>query len=328
MLDLTLLAPPLESDGPPGLDTFDERFQSIVGMVQAGRFQEAAEATAAVLRERRYDIRLIGYFLYGVFLEQGTAAIAPIFETLGSLLTDSWEQIGPERKKERHAQNGLLWFLTRLHAQLQHEQDRDTEQWRRWVEQTSVEQAEAIGERIEALRRVLGETIEAPKVLELLPKLGTWARGFHRLVYDEAERREAAAAEPEPEPEPEVAPAASSGDAAPAAAAAGAAVVPGASGPQVAGSVLLQELIAKLAAFERLVDAGAFERAAVVAADVNERIESFDPRRYFPALFATYYRKLSEHVDELEPHLEDRDTLRWQAMDQHYRVDLDAFAEL
>ena len=97
--------------------------------------------------------------------------------------------------------------------------------------------------------------------------------------------------------------------------------------PVVEGSRHLQELIDKIDAFEVLVESESFEKAAVIAADVNELIEQFDPRRYLPKLFGLYYNKLSAAIEELEPHLDDRDSLKWQSMDQHYRVDLASFLE-
>ncbi|GIW70591.1 MAG: hypothetical protein KatS3mg102_0133 [Planctomycetota bacterium] len=334
MPDITLLMKPLAAQGEPGLDTLDERFQTIVGLVQNAEFAPAAERTEAVVREGIYDVRLLGYFLYGVFLERGVAALGEILDCLVRTLTENWNAFGPARKKERHADNALLWFMNRLYSQLEHEQQRSSETYQGWIQQLQSEQLEALQDKVEALRKTILQVLPESKVLELLPKLRTWLTQFHKIVY--AEQQEAAAEQAAAEQVAAETEAPAAGRAGPgpapglAAAAASAAPARGDGGaplPMVQGSHLLQELLRKLEAFERLVAKEAYERAAVVAADINELVEHFDPRRYLPGLFASYYRLLSERIREIEPHLENRDSLAWQSMSQHYQVDLESFVE-
>src|SRR5437016_11056314 len=109
MLDLATLQKTLTTPGTPGLDTLDQRFQDIAALAEAGDYGQCAERTAALFQEDIYDIRLLGYFLYGVFAERGVPALVEIMTTLSALLGESWPAIGPVKKKEAHTQSGLLW---------------------------------------------------------------------------------------------------------------------------------------------------------------------------------------------------------------------------
>lgn len=323
-LDLAKLKTKLEppADGELGMSTIDPRFQDIVGQVQNGQFGEAAAAIQGVIGGGVYDIRLFGYYFYGVFLEKGLASLSEIVECLSGVLRDSWDAVGPLKKKERHAGNALLWFFTRVLKKLQYEQDKNTPHWTVWTQRVSSEDAEKAIELVEGFRRIMGPVLEAPKVLVLLPKIASWLREFQKLVY-----------QPEPEPvvEAEVPAGEESVAAAPtqgAAAAAPAVAAAPAGTPVAQGSFLLHQLLEKLEAFDQVGEREEFEKAAVIAADVNQLLEEFDPRKYFPHLFAKYYARLAGIIGDMETHLDDEDSLRWKYLSQLYNVDLDAFVKL
>jgi hypothetical protein len=87
----------------------------------------------------------------------------------------------------------------------------------------------------------------------------------------------------------------------------------------------MQLLLRRLAAFEKLTARGDLERAAIVAEDVRGTLESFDPRVYFPRLFSPYARAFANHVNDLAPYWDNLGSPSWRALDQLYRLDLDAF---
>jgi hypothetical protein len=90
-------------------------------------------------------------------------------------------------------------------------------------------------------------------------------------------------------------------------------------------SPALAQLMLKLAAFDTLVARQDFQRASVVAADVLNVVEHFDPRVYLPALFSRFFAGLSTTAEQVEPLLQSTETLSFRALDQLYRVDLEAF---
>lgn len=95
--------------------------------------------------------------------------------------------------------------------------------------------------------------------------------------------------------------------------------------PALAQSPALSSLRDKLEGFEVLVGRGDFARAAIVAHDVQQLIESFDPVTYLPSLFAGYFRAMSRHIEQLRPHLERGDDSYQQVLSRFYRADLQGF---
>ena len=81
----------------------------------------------------------------------------------------------------------------------------------------------------------------------------------------------------------------------------------------------------KMAAFQKLVSAGEHQRAAIVAADLLQIMDHFDPRLYLPSLFRKFFRVLSLVGNDLTPHMTERTDLSYKALLQLYQVDLDYF---
>jgi hypothetical protein len=87
------------------------------------------------------------------------------------------------------------------------------------------------------------------------------------------------------------------------------------------------ELTQKLRAFEELIKKHEYRKAALVADDLQQIIEHFDPRSYFPEVFAGFSAHLSRNIHALAEHWDDRESVAWKALAQFYHVDLDGFVE-
>jgi hypothetical protein len=92
-------------------------------------------------------------------------------------------------------------------------------------------------------------------------------------------------------------------------------------------SSALASLRHKLHGFEVLVQRGELAKAAIVARDVQQIIERFDPVEFLPSLFAGYFRTMNRHLDELLPHLGEPDGTPWQVLSRLYQADLDGFLD-
>lgn len=342
-MDLNLLMQPLPVVDNPGLETTDPRLEEVGELVQRAQYLEAAGLAESVLAEGIYDIRMIGFFTYGVFLERGPGSLKEIFDCLAGVLRDSWSAVGPAAKREKHAQTSLRWFGNQLLKKLQYEENARSELWEQWVSGVT---SDEVGEAIEAadgLRRVAGMTLEdaAAPLIDSLAKLTQWLQAFQQVVYREPEPEAAAEAQPgmEPEPGPEPEPGAeaietSEEDETPsilrrASAMRGAS--PDLTSPEegslVEGSYHLRALMEKLEAFERLIAEEKYPRAALVADDINETITSFDPRLYFPKLFARYAYLKAANFQELYAFEDQKETAEWQALKEFYKVDMKGFVE-
>jgi hypothetical protein len=311
-MNIDLLNTTFEVSESPGLDTFDPRLGDITTLAQDGKYDEVAPQIEALFAEKIYDIRVIGYYCFLVFLEQGVGGLGPLLKGLAGVLTDNWAAVGPMSNRPKMTQNSLNWFYRLLLKKLQLEEQSKGDGWQRWTGSVTSEQ---VGEAIEAcdqLRRALVAGLEdqAGPVVENLSKVTDWLKAFERVVYREPE--------PEPDPEAEVTEAggAATGTAGEAGAFAG------------DGSYHLQLLQRKMKVFADLVEAGEYARAALVSDDINSILGSFEPLLYFPKLFADYARLLALHTKDLTEFEGARETREWQAMKALYLVDLEGFLKL
>ncbi|MHC1724565.1 MAG: type VI secretion system protein IglI family protein [Syntrophobacteraceae bacterium] len=329
-MDLNLLKEPLPVVENPGLETTDPRLEEVSSLVQRAQYIEAAELAQSVLAEGINDIRMIGFLSYGVFLERGIGSLKEILLCLAGVLRDSWSAVGPAVKREKHAQTSLRWFSNQLLKKLQYEENAKSELWERWVSEVT---SDEIGETLDAadeLKRISITVLEdaATPLIDGLAKLVQWLQALQQVVYRED------VPEAEPEPEQESMEASEEDAEIPHVQRGGedmrqvAADLPASEeGLVIEGSYYLRALMKKIAAFERLVAEEKYPRAALVAEDINESIASFDPRLYFPKLFARYAYLRAAHFQDLFAFDDQRETAEWQALKEFYRVDLEGFVE-
>jgi hypothetical protein len=320
-MNIDILNTTLEVTENPGLDIIDPRLMDITGLVENAEYMEAAVQAEEVLEEGVYDLRIAGYFLYGVFLEQGVGAMAAILGCLANLLTENWEALGPVKNREKHGQTSLNWLLRQLTKKLQYEEEKQSEVYQQWVDEVTSDQVEEALEASEEFERALRETLEdfAESLLESLPKVNDWLRSFHQVVYREPE--------PEPEVEEEFEP---GEEVEPTEAEPGHILAPPSPDDALLaeGSYHLGLLQRKMAAFERLIEKEEFPKAAIVADDINNIIANFDPRTYFPRMFSKYSMLLALKIGELTAFGEHKGSVEWQTMEDLYKVDLDSFVSL
>jgi len=307
--DPRLLVRFLEAPGP-AMDGADERLEKVNGLVSRGDYLGAARGAEALLREGLHDVRLAGPYLMGVFLDGGLQAMPVVFQSLSFILIRNWTFLGPRERKEASADAGLRWLLKMLNKHLEHHERLKDGTWQRWCasdHRAPLEQALALSEEIfSAFPRVMPRNdCEAP-----FRRLTQWMEGHLQSLPAVAaaveEEPEAAVEEPEAPPErprPAADPA----------------------GPSLPISPALAQLMRKLAAFDALLEQGDHQRAGVVAADVLQVLEHFDPRVYLPSLFSRFFAGLSAHAEQVEPMMQGTESLAFRALDHLYRVDLDAF---
>jgi hypothetical protein len=95
----------------------------------------------------------------------------------------------------------------------------------------------------------------------------------------------------------------------------------------IEGSPALLELVRRIQAFERLTQRGELLKAAVVAESVLGTLNAFDPRVFFPKLLLPFFSQLSEHAQEIEGAMAERDSLAFQSLKQLLQVDIDALVK-
>jgi hypothetical protein len=323
-LDLSVLKGALTPAENPGLDTLDPRFQDLAGLVEAGETAKAAEMVEGLIKENLLDIRIVGYYLFGAFNERGLAGFDEVLEVTKLLLGDNWPAFGPLKKKEMHAEKGLTWFFNRLEKKLSFEEEKKQDEWNNWLAAVNGDAVNALVARLEEVKTAaLAKMPAAAKLGDAIKKVADWLKTFEKLVHVDAPPPPPPEAEKPKEEAPKAEKAAKGAAAAAPAAMAGDVVI--SQRPMIEGSHHLQDLLDRLKAFESLCQKKDFDKASLAALELQNTIEHFDPRLYFPKLFASYYRLMSQHVEALAPMWESKESLPWKAKEQLFRVDLDAF---
>jgi hypothetical protein len=335
----------------------EARVDRITALMARSAYDEAAQASEALLAEGLQDVRLITPCLFGAFLEHGPRALPALFSALHRVLTRGWEQLGPRDKKPVVADSGLLWLFKSLHKHLEfHGRAQDAE-WRKWCEscgQSQVQEAlQRAGELLELLEQRLPKGGGATRLLQLTGWLTE-----NRELFSETPSRSARAqaeeppqaqavserreeeffpdpAEEEEEDEEEVSHEDEPGELESRAEADGKEEVRLAAGPPpqpqvpppsgLEPSPAFEQLLHKLAAFDQLVERQDFTRASMVATDVLHVIDHFDPLVYLPSLFSRFLSGLSTHAESLEPRMQGSRSLGERALERLYRTDLQAF---
>ncbi|MFY2561591.1 type VI secretion system protein IglI family protein [Corallococcus terminator] len=322
--DGTFLEQPLEGEPPrqaPG-DEPDPRVEAVTETVASGDYATAARGAETLLREGQRDTRLVGAYLFGAFQEQGLLAMPGLFRSLLLVLTTSRAAFGPEAKRDIFLESGLRWLLRSMNKHLAHNEKKQDATWKRWCE---ADNRAPIEEALKLSEPILTALPSLPKngCEEPMRNLSHWLRRHLEALPPPAPPALALA----PQPLPQAAPSrdnTSSEKPAPRAETAAPAA------PTVAGvpiSAPLALLLRKLEAFNTLVANGEMTKAGVIAADVLATVERFDPRVYLPSLFTRFYAGLSRNASGLEPFLHETDSLPMRALEQLYRVDLDAFLD-
>lgn len=352
-VDLSPLRAPLPPLQKPGLDASDDRLMTLDSLAEKDRWDAAAAVVGEMMAAGIYDIRPISYLLYAAFVEDGFRGLGDLLDVLDGLLGPGMESLGPERRREEHVNKRLGWLFERIASSLEyHEkhQGRDWTLWKATLSIAAVERALEAGARVAGRMESVLYTRAATSLAQVMARLRRHEQSLRAEAPAEAaggapaaagtagtagsgeaarERTSASGAGARSERETS---GAAAGSPASAARAEPAALRPADVPSRTLTRVELLaaqpflDLCRKLAAFEALVKKGQLEKAALVAEDVAAHVEAFDPRVHFPDLFAGYARLFAKHAVALQEHAEAKGPA-WNAMMQHYRVDLDGFVE-
>ena len=318
-MDIEILNKTIEPAENPGLETTDPRLGSIVTHVQNGDYRRAAVEAQSIFEEDIYDIRLVGFFLYGIFLDQGLQAVGGIFQAIARLFQENWEAIGPVNRRERHAQVGLNWLIKQLAKILEYEESKQADAWNKWVQDVSSEDIDQIMQAADDVQTALTLKLEdtARPLQEGLLRIKKWLTTFRQLVHREPETEASPMEETEANDRRQ-----SESDM-------------GAAGNhpsmvnlgdfESGGSYHLKVLLRKLRAFDKLIQEENYAMAALVSDDIDTIISNFDPKIYFPELFASYSFLRARNISEISSFTDQKQTVEWQAMQELYKVDLNRF---
>lgn len=311
----------LEIAKPKQNETFDIRFEEIVSLIEQERLNDATPLIEAILEEGCLDIRLIMYLFYSQFIEEGLLSLSQTFDHILLLLTDHQDKISPVEMQDKHAQNSLVWLFSSIGKKLRrserlYKEKRPDSLWLQTIETLSPEGLEELKEKAKQATHYFHSKWEGHPLHQHLLFLSKWLQEFKQIqpIPEIKKPHPLLCSEPGPPQE----------------------TLPSEESPQkqslsetletlLLHSPLMQTLHKKLQTFELFIEKQDHVKAALIADDIKQIIETFDPTAYFPKLFSNYFSLNAKHIETLSAEWESKDSLIWTSLKQLYHTDLDAF---
>ncbi|MFS8066239.1 MAG: type VI secretion system protein IglI family protein [Byssovorax sp.] len=307
----------------PGADVAESLLREIQDLSDRSEYLAAAKRAAGALRDGGTDIRVLASFLLGVFLEQGPESLPTLLRTLHLAISDRWLSVRPEIRKAKVTDSVLSGLFRAIVVQIDFHAKLEDATFRVWARAGAATVGQPGLKASADLWTAIDTVIEKARSTVQLSEVEVRIRALFNRV--EAARPIAVVTPELPAPGDEEE---AQSDDVPAPSVRDPAV--GVHHASSAARTLeispaMELLLRKLAAFETLVARGDLERAAVVAEDVRSTLDSFDPRVYLPRIFSSYARVLATYVNDIAFHSDSIGSPTWRALDQLYRIDLDAF---
>lgn len=315
MRSLEKLSIQLKVSDTPGLEAFDERFGAIGDHAQARRFDQASVIFEELVDDDIYDVRLAVFYFYHCIDSAQARGVLGCTQVLNAMLGENLEAWGPASNRDKVLVKSVTWLWQNVTDLVNYHLESPESQWKLF-ESRDEELLDAL--RDEFLK--LNNQMTTP----VWGACGGLIARFQKTLETEFSFLDKPVVQKQADEQQEVS-------------MTEAEVIETPATPELnqssEGAVLLKaspqffQLQNKLAAFEILIRKGEFEKAAVVSNDLMELIKNFDPRQYFPELFAGFFGELNKSIQQVRPHLENRDPLTWDTLEQFYQVDLDGFIQ-
>jgi len=315
--DLTRLLEPLARSADAELDASDDRLLGPDAHASKGDFVSAAREAEALLEAGVYDLRPMPYCLYQAFVDGGYPALSTILGVTENLLGPSREALMPEKRRDDYLNRRWHWLFDKIDCALAFQEKAGSVEWQRWqsgLSRATLDELRLVGKRVSDALAAPAFQQAGMVLARLLARISE-----QRPVDDEA--RQPCTSSLETRPASQAPPSFRRIDS----------EAPlrrpdGLERVELSVSPRFSQLCRSIEAFEVLVQKGQFLKAAVVLADISESLNHFDPRVYFPSLFAPFASLYSKHVNALTEQTDERSPA-WQALRQHYQVDLQGFVE-
>lgn len=318
------LFPGISGAGVPLEDSDVEQLHVAKAALEARspRLGRAVTVFAELIQARKYDIRVLSLGLRTLLFAEPLAGAALCLERLTTMLEKQWDSFEPgaDDKQKRVVESVLGSLLEEVSTHIA----AHTPRARELLDPASPRNAEAWLE----LPRRLDAALRAKKLGALggvTRALGDHVRQLVTEAFAAAKRESGTfAVSATPSSGTTTAPAAAAADEA-----AGFSVSAALGGGEVTlrASARFFELLDKLRAFEALVRREEYAKAALVSADIAAAVEKFDPKLYFPDVFARFSQLSVTCADALLDFEPDLGSPQWSALGQLYRVDLGRFVE-
>ncbi len=303
-----------ESVEPISLDIGSDELSMMRAYVDEANYQGIYDLTLSLAEKNIYDVRMLSYAIYSETIEDKLATLENLYQTLNILLDSAWHAVGPEGKRDKYAKTSLPWIFKQILIDLQTLEIEAGPLWQSWITTYTPENVYSFISASEVTRSALSTVLaeEAGTVLEKITELNNWFKDFIKLLPVPVQAEESVSLDTStPSSEENTASSGSENR-----------------GIGTTGSVHLDLLIQKMEVFERVVEKGDILKAAVVVMDINQALESFDPKLYFPDIFSRYYFLMVQNISTITEVMDLQDSPQWMALNQLYQVDKKGFIDV
>lgn len=317
-------------------EEFDENFNAITTHIERGEYEEAIPLIESSFETNTCDIRLAMYFMYLYIHYGGIKNLHEVLPFLNVLMTSHWEKLSPLPRRDKHSQKSLKWFFSRLikaFEKINHSyKHKDHTPLETMTAGVTEEMLPAIQKDSLALNETLSGKWDNPSLGNHLLNVQKWATDLSQTSFilnpqkrqpkkdtpckngktNATQHDKASSIDEEPN-EKEVDDVAEKN------------ITYTYTIPldDLEPSQEMECLYKKLQAFQLLAEQGDYKKAAIIAEDIDKRIENFDPLSYFPKIFIKYYSLYAKHASKIgegqvqaNPHLQ-----------KLYTTDLESFIE-
>lgn len=166
------------------------RIARVAQLADRGDHQAAAREAADLIEARVYDVRLIGFYLFGLFLQRGIGYLPALLGRVSKLVAEDLGVLRPSRRKLQVVSSATAWLFENISARLLfHTKQRDAT-WEAWRTASDSALADAIAAGCTKVTLALEAVVDAPLAAVPLARVRRWTNDDLRRALA---RREAAA---------------------------------------------------------------------------------------------------------------------------------------
>ncbi len=166
------------------------RIAHVAQLADRGDHPAAAREAAGLIEAGIHDIRLIGFYLFGVFLDRGVGYLPALLGRAAALIADDLAALRPGRRKLQVVNSATAWLFEHVSAQLVFHARQRSATWESWSGASDSALPDAIASGCTKLTLALEAVIDAPLAAVPLARVRRWALEDLRRALA---RREAAA---------------------------------------------------------------------------------------------------------------------------------------
>jgi hypothetical protein len=170
LLDRRLAASPEPEDAASG-----SRIAHAAQLADRGEHLAAAREAAGLIEAGIHDIRSIGFYLFGLFLQRGVGYLPALLGRAAALIADDLAVLRPGRRKLQVINSATAWLFEHVSAQLGFHTRQRSATWEAWCAESDGALPDAIAAGCTKLTLALEAVIDAPLAAVPLARVRRWA---------------------------------------------------------------------------------------------------------------------------------------------------------